>query len=135
MNFRPPPLAWPPGDYFLVFKRVFFENSRRRLVRVLKLHRGLYSQKFRRPVVGFQNFGYEFLAVGEMFEGDSAYTCTGKFPLMSIRDPNGGSSVRRPMSKNPHRRERTFFNLFIGCIVLGLVGYGLSSFFLYIASS
>jgi UDP-N-acetylglucosamine pyrophosphorylase len=70
-------------------KLLFFENIRRRLVRVLKLYRGFipttktkYQDKqigisppgpggvFRfkkksKLVLGFQNFGYEFLRVGE----------------------------------------------------------------------
>ena len=40
--------------------------------------------KMSKFVLGFRNFGYEFSAVGEMFEGDSADTCGGKFPLMLI---------------------------------------------------
>ena len=48
--------------------------------------------------------------LGEMFEGDSANTCDVKFPLMSMggRAPSGESSVRRPGSEDPHRRERKF---------------------------
>ena len=41
---------------------------------------------------------------GEMFEGDFADTCTSA-ALMSM-GPSGGSSMRRPGSKDPHRRER-----------------------------
>ena len=35
-------------------------------------------------VQGFRNFGYDFGGVGEVFEGDSADMCTGKFPLVSM---------------------------------------------------
>ena len=38
--------------------------------------------------------------LGEMFEGDSADTCAGKFPLTSM-GPSGGSRVRRPGSEDP----------------------------------
>ena len=39
--------------------------------------------------------------LGEMFEGDSADMCTGKFLLMSMGGPSGGYSVRRPGSEDP----------------------------------
>ena len=43
--------------------------------------------------------------LGEMFEGDSADTCAGKFPLSSVDGgPSGGSRVRRPGSEDPHPR-------------------------------
>ena len=32
-------------------------------------------------VLGFRNFRYDFQGVSEMFEGDSADMCAGKFPL------------------------------------------------------
>ena len=35
--------------------------------------------------------------LGDMFEGDSADMCAGKFPLVSM-GPSGGSRVRRPGS-------------------------------------
>ena len=41
-----------------------------------------------------------------MLEGDSADTWGRRFPLMSMGGPSGGSSVRRPGSEDPHRRER-----------------------------
>ena len=45
---------------------------------------------------------------GEMFEGDFADTCAGKFLLMSMGGMSGWSSVRRPGSEDPHRGERIF---------------------------
>ena len=47
------------------------------------------------------------LGLGEMFEGDSVDNCAEKFPLMS----SGGSSVRRPVSEDPHWRERKLVQL------------------------
>jgi hypothetical protein len=44
--------------------------------------------------------------LGEMFEGDSADMCGGKFPLVSMGGRSGGSSVRRPGSEGPHQRQR-----------------------------
>ena len=41
-------------------------------------------------------------------DGDSAETCAGKFPLMSMGGLSGGSRVRRPGSEDPHRCERKF---------------------------
>ena len=38
--------------------------------------------------------------LGEMFEGDSADTRAGKFPLVD-EGPSGGSRVRRPGSEDP----------------------------------
>ena len=49
-----------------------------------------------------EHFG---LGLGEMFEGDSADMCARKFPLM-LMGSSGGSSVGRPGSEDPHRRER-----------------------------
>ena len=46
--------------------------------------------------------------LGYMFEGDSADTCTIRFPLMSMGGPSGGPSIRRPRSEDPHRREWKF---------------------------
>ena len=39
--------------------------------------------------------------LGEMFEGDSADMCAGKFPLVSMGGPSGGSRVRRPWERGP----------------------------------
>ena len=47
--------------------------------------------------------------LGEMFEGDSADPCAGKFPLTSMGGPSRGSCVRRPRSEDPNRRERKFY--------------------------
>ena len=44
--------------------------------------------------------------LGDVFEGDSADTSAGKFPLMLIGGPSGGSIVCRPGSEDPHWRER-----------------------------
>ena len=45
--------------------------------------------------------------LGEMFEGDSADTCAGKFPLMSM---GGRANVKRaqPVSEDPHRQAEIF---------------------------
>ena len=44
----------------------------------------------------------------EMFEGDSADTRAGKFPLVPMGGLSGGSRVRGHRSEDPHRRERKF---------------------------
>ena len=46
--------------------------------------------------------------LGEMFEGDSADTCARKFYDGVNGGPKGGSSMRRPGSEDPHRRQRKF---------------------------
>ena len=53
-----------------------------------------------------------FEGLGEMFEGDFADMGATKF-CHSDEGSSGGSSVRRPRSENPHRRERNFFIGFI----------------------
>ena len=45
-----------------------------------------------------------------MFEGDSAGTCAWKISSHVDGGPSGGSSVRRPGSGDPHRREQKFDN-------------------------
>ena len=44
--------------------------------------------------------------LGEMFESDSADTCGGKFPLMSM-----GAELRGPGREDPHRHERKFLSV------------------------
>ena len=45
--------------------------------------------------------------LGEMFKGDSADTCAGKFPLVTMGGRANGQA-RQMVSDNPHRRERNF---------------------------
>jgi hypothetical protein len=45
---------------------------------------------FSKVVIRFQNLVYDFWGVGEMFEGDSADTVAGKFPLMLKGRLSGG---------------------------------------------
>ena len=45
-----------------------------------------------------------------MFEGEFADMYAGKFPLMSMGGPSGGSSLRRPGSEDPHQRERNYLS-------------------------
>ena len=47
-------------------------------------------------------------AFGEKFEGDFADMCAEKFLLMTIW-ASVGSSVRRPGSEDPHRREQNLY--------------------------
>ena len=49
--------------------------------------------------------------LGEIFEGDFADTFVKKFPLMLIGGPNRGSSMRRPGSDDPPRREWKFIDV------------------------
>ena len=49
--------------------------------------------------------------MGEMFEGNSADTFAGKFPLISIRGLSGGARVRGHGSEAPHQRERNKLKL------------------------
>ena len=50
--------------------------------------------------------------LGEMFEGDSADTCTVKISAHVDGGPRGGSRVRKPGNEDPHRRERNVLNCF-----------------------
>ena len=52
-----------------------------------------------------------------MFECDSADTCAGKFPLVSMGDER---TVKRAqtVSEDPHRRERKFWNGFAKIFLL-----------------
>ena len=45
--------------------------------------------------------------LGEMFEGDSADMCAGKFPLMSMGDERTAKRAQTG-SEDPHQRERKF---------------------------
>ena len=40
---------------------------------------------FSKVVLGFQNIAYDFLGLGETFEGAFTDTCVGQFPLVSSR--------------------------------------------------
>ena len=57
--------------------------------------------------------------LGDMFEGDFADTCAIFFADVD-GGLSGGSSVRRPGSKEPHRRHRKFSKCVIShiCIIL-----------------
>ena len=47
--------------------------------------------------------------LGEMFEGDSADMCAGKFPLMLMGGrANGQSCAVQTVSEDPHRHKRNF---------------------------
>ena len=46
--------------------------------------------------------------LGEMFKGDSADMCAGKFPLVSMGGRADPSNVRRWGARTPHRREWKF---------------------------
>ena len=67
--------------------------------------------------------------LGEMFEGDSADTCTGKFLLMSM-----GGQAEGIMCEDPHRRERNlvlfflcyyFYGIFVVCLLSPTKNLGL----------
>jgi hypothetical protein len=47
--------------------------------------------------------------LGEVFKGDSADTCAGKFPLVSMGGRANGQACADG-SEDPHRRERKFSN-------------------------
>ena len=47
--------------------------------------------------------------LGEMFGGDSADTCAGKFSPHVDGGLSGGSIVRRPGSEDPHWREQKLY--------------------------
>jgi hypothetical protein len=56
------PTPWPPVGHILGLFYVFFENIRRRSVRVLKLHREiLTSQQIRRPPLAPWGSVFRFL--------------------------------------------------------------------------
>ena len=46
--------------------------------------------------------------LGDMFEGDFAYTCANDFFSHVYGGPSGGSSVRRPGSEDLHQHEWKF---------------------------
>ena len=46
--------------------------------------------------------------LGEMFEGDSADTCAGKFLVISMGGRAEGLACADPGARAPHRRERKF---------------------------
>jgi hypothetical protein len=48
-----------------------------------------------------------FEGLGEMFEGDSADMCAGKFPLMLLEDKRTVKCAQK-VSEDPHRCERKF---------------------------
>ena len=80
----PPP---PPGWRFLVF-----------FLKISKI------------VLGFRNFGYEFLGVGGHIW---RWLCRHVRQQISAHvdgGPSGGASMCRPGSKDPNRRERKFYN-------------------------
>ena len=54
----------------------------------------------------------------EMFEGDSADTCSGFFFAHVDVGPSRWSSVRRPGSKDPHGREQKIFTYLIYPLIL-----------------
>ena len=52
----------------------------------------------------------------EMFEGDSADTCAGKFPLMSIGGRAEGLACAEPGARTPIDASRKFYFIFICCL-------------------
>jgi hypothetical protein len=46
--------------------------------------------------------------LGEVFKGDSADTCGGKFPLLSMGGRVNGQACEVTVREDPHRRERKF---------------------------
>ena len=65
---------------------------------------GRYFQKSSRD---FETSDTTSKGLGETFEGDSADTCAGKFPFMSM---GGRANVKRaqPVSEDPHRQAEIF---------------------------
>jgi hypothetical protein len=62
--------------------------------------------------------------LGEVFEYDSADSCAGKFPLMSMGRPSRVSSVGKPRSKDPHRLKRKYeMHKSISCLSASLIRY------------
>ena len=53
--------------------------------------------------------------LGEMFEGDSADTCAGKFPLMSMGGRAEGLVCADPGAMTPIGVNRFFFFIFFVC--------------------
>ena len=49
--------------------------------------------------------------LGEMFEGDFADTCTGKFPLMSMGGREEGLALADPGARTPIGVWKLFHNL------------------------
>ena len=57
--------------------------------------------------------------LGDMFKGDSADTCTGKFSAQVHEGPSRGSRVCNPGSEDPHQCERKFWSERSACAALG----------------
>ena len=72
----------------------------------LRADKGVFSK----VVLGFRNFGYDYVG---MFEDDSAETCTTSVD----GGPSGGFRVRRPGSENPTGILGIFLFLVVGTVV------------------
>ena len=118
-------MLWANCGRFLFLFRLFEKNIRSRLVRVLNLYRGfivikieiltqkrcvtppaplVFSKVFKKKLLSFlwiQNFGYELLGSGEVFEGDFKDTCRNIFSLMLIGGRAEGLACADPGSRTP----------------------------------
>ena len=59
-----------------------------------------------------------------MFEGDSADTCAGKFPLVWMGGRAEGLACADPGARTPIGASGIYFNLRLGCHLLSLLFFG-----------
>jgi hypothetical protein len=57
--------------------------------------------KISKLVLGLQNLDMTSEVLGEMFGGDTADTCAGKFPLVSMGDRDEGLACADPGARTP----------------------------------
>ena len=88
------------------------------LATVTKIPEGRKRGVFWKVVIRFWNFGYDFWGV----EGYIWRWLCRKISTHVDWGPSGGSSVRKPGSEDPHRRERKFFHSFYNDFLLDTCG-------------
>ena len=102
------PSAQPPIDMSGNFPLLFFFSCYHCYS---KPQKGLsYCFKFLHGLLSNKNIRIStFKGVGEMFEGHSADTCAGKFPLVSMGDRAEGLACADPGARTPIGASGNFF--------------------------
>ena len=67
---------------------------------------------FSKVVLGFRNLDMIFEGLGEMFVGDSADTCGGKFPLVLMGASLPGLACADPEERIPISASKNLFTLY-----------------------
>ena len=76
---------------------------------------------FSKCVLGFRNFDMTYEGLGEMFEGDSADMCAGKFPLVSMGGRAEGLVCADPGAKTPIGARGNFV-IFLSSVINYKIG-------------